>query len=188
MGINIVSDILNENGSVLSLNEMKRVYHLNINFLNYYAISGLVKKFISKNKKGDKLDILKPYIPFHVKTYVNLKKDTRNQFNGNKCNDLQGQNEVKWNRELNLEQDQFFWKCIYKSCFWSILDNVYIWFQYRILRKILGTNNLLFKIKVSQSSQCRLCSEQTETISHLFSQCSKSKHKGMDKVKNWLHY
>ena len=174
MGINFVSDMLNENGSVLSLNEMKQVYHSNINFLNYYAISGLVKKFISKNKKGDKLDILKPYIPFHVKTIVNLKKHTRNQFKGNKCNDLLGQNEIKWNRDLNLEQDQLFWKCIYKGCFWSIQDNVYIWFQYRILRKILGTNNLLFKIKVSQSSQCRLCSEQTETISHLFSQCSKS--------------
>ena len=44
MGINFVSDMLNENGSVLSLNEMKQVYHSNINFLNYYAISGLVKK------------------------------------------------------------------------------------------------------------------------------------------------
>ena len=49
-----------------------------------------------------------------------------------------------------------------------------MWFQYRILRRILGTNGLLCKPKMSQSHLSRLCGEHPKNIIHLFSNCSKS--------------
>ena len=44
---------------------------------------------------------------------------------------------------------------------------MYMWFQYRILTRILGTNDLLCKLKMSQSHVCRLCGEHPESIRHL---------------------
>ena len=74
-GINMVSDIVNTKGILLSLSELKEMYCLNINFLNYYTINNLVKKFIIVNKKEDNFDVLKPHIPFHVRI-INPKKQT----------------------------------------------------------------------------------------------------------------
>ena len=56
--------------------------------------------------------------------------------------------EVKCNRKLNLQQDDLMWKFIYKICLWTVHDNIYLWFQYRILRILLGTNDYLCKIKI----------------------------------------
>ena len=55
-----------------------------------------------------------------------------------------------------------------------IHDHEYVWFQYRILFKILGTNEYLKKLKISQTNECRLCKQAPETIIHLFTKCSKS--------------
>ena len=184
-GINMVSDIANTEGILLSLSELKEMYCLNINFLNYFTVSGLVKKFIIVNKKEDSFDVLKPYIPFHVKTIINPKKQIRDEVLMCKENYI-AYNEVKWGTELTIEPDELCWKSIYKSCFWTLHDNVYVWFQYRILRRILGTNDLLCKLKISQSYLCRLCGVHPESIKHLFSNCSKSVEL-WENVKIWIH-
>ena len=182
--INMVSDIVNTEGTLLSLSEVKEMYCLNINFLNYLTVSSLVKKFIIVNKKEDSFDVLKPYIPFHVKTIINPKKQIRDEVLMYKEDDSV-YNEVKWGIELKIEQDELFWKSIYRSCLWTLQDNVYVWFQYRILRRILGTNDLLCKLKMSQSHLCRLCGEHPESIRHLFSNCSKSVEL-WENVKVWI--
>ena len=79
---------------------------------------------------------------------------------------------LKWNQSLDC--NVIPWRPLYKSCFYSILDNHYAWFQYRILHRILGVQDLLFKIKISDTNKCRLCGEQKETIIHLFTECRKS--------------
>ena len=81
-------------------------------------------------------------------------------------------NELKWNQYL--ECFEIPWRSIYRSCFYSVLDNDYVWFQYRILYRILGVQELLFKIKISETDRCRLCGERKESIIHLFAECTKS--------------
>ena len=65
---------------------------------------------------------------------------------------------------------------MYKICFYSIEDNEYtcIWFQYCNLYRILGVHYLLSKIKISDTDNCRMCGEHSETITHLLSECTKS--------------
>ena len=41
--------------------------------------------------------------------------------------------------------------------------------QYRVLHRILGVQQLLYKIKLSNTENCQLCNEHSETILHLFS-------------------
>ena len=44
-GINFVNDIIDNKGNVWPLQIMKEKYDLNINFLHYYTVQSLVKKF-----------------------------------------------------------------------------------------------------------------------------------------------
>ena len=57
-------------------------------------------------------------------------------------------NEIKWNTEFGTEQDSKNWQHVYNVCFNTIQDNTYIWFQYRIIQRILGTNHFLKKFKL----------------------------------------
>ena len=46
-------------------------------------------------------------------------------------------------------------------------------FQYRIIRRIIGTQEFLHKIKQSDLVMCRLCGQCCETITHLFLVCNR---------------
>ena len=63
------------------------------------------------------------------------------------------------------------WIQVYKNCFKTIHDNEIKWFQYRILHRILGTNEYLFKLKYTNNNICVFCKEHPETIMHLFVEC-----------------
>ena len=54
-------------------------------------------------------------------------------------------------------------------------NNDLIWFQYQILYRILGVNDLLAKIKCHPDGMCSLCKEEKETVLHLFVQCREVK-------------
>ena len=114
----MVSHIVNTEGIVLSLSEVKEMYCLNINFLDYFTVSSLVKKFIIVNKTEDNFDVLKPCIPFHVKTIINPKKQIRVVLMYKV--DFSAHNEVKWGIKLNIEPDELCWKSMYRNCFWML--------------------------------------------------------------------
>ncbi|KAH3784623.1 hypothetical protein DPMN_162584 [Dreissena polymorpha] len=55
----------------------------------------------------------------------------------------------------------------YKATIESTLRN----FQYNYIHRIIATNKYLFKCKLSNSNLCDFCSENIETIEHLFWEC-----------------
>ncbi|KAH3811392.1 hypothetical protein DPMN_139802 [Dreissena polymorpha] len=55
----------------------------------------------------------------------------------------------------------------YKATIESTLRN----FQYKYIHRIIATNKYLFKCKLSNSSLSDFCSENIETIEHLFWEC-----------------
>ena len=54
----------------------------------------------------------------------------------------------------------------------STSDTKLKWFQYRILCRILTTNDYLYKRKVNDSDRCTLCKTEKETIRHLLWDCT----------------
>ena len=46
---------------------------------------------------------------------------------------------------------------------------------YRLIYRILGTNQLLNQINISPTATCRLCGNADETIMHILINCEKSK-------------
>ena len=58
-------------------------------------------------------------------------------------------------------------------------------FQYKINNKILVTNSFLFKIKKINNNGCSYCYEHSETIEHLFLNCTKVKD-FWNSLQDWL--
>ena len=85
-----------------------------------------------------------------------------------------------WEEALGITMDKDMWKQIFRLCFNTIKDNDLIWMQYRVLYRILGTKELLFKIKSYDDGQCSFCKQYSETILHLFVQCNNVKNFGSE--------
>ena len=82
----------------------------------------------------------------------------------------------KWHQDIGIILDTNAWQQKFRICFKTIHDPYYKWFQYRILHRILATQKSLYKMQISDSSNCLLCKNNQETIIHLFFQCPKSIH------------
>ena len=74
----------------------------------------------------------------------------------------------KW--EL-IFQKQLNWKTLNIIPFQTTCDNYLRSFQYKIITRIIPTNTLLYKQKLTNSNLCDFCSMHYETIEHLFWEC-----------------
>ena len=81
----------------------------------------------------------------------------------------------KWQSDLNIVIDDLMWKNIFKSCFRSVCNNTLIWFQIKLLYRILGTKSYLHKLQISNTDRCVICGEE-ETIIHMFVECPNVKN------------
>ena len=182
--ISTVADIVDSTGKVMDLHLLKKKYNIRINILNYYTIKKSVNKFVESHKKGENFEIIRPFIPFHSETLYNSGKGSKTFYT--KLIDVkkaqQNHHEIKWNSNLSGTNH---WEDIYKACFRSVPDNNYIWLQYRILYRILGTNEYLYKLKLSGSNLCRLSSLKPESIEHLFAHCKETTLL-WNNMKNWF--
>ena len=171
-GIQTVADIVDSNGKVTDLELVKKKFNLRINILNYFTVKKSVEKFIESFRKGDNFIIARPFIPFHSEILYNVEKGSKKFYTRIiDTHKSQPNHEYSWNLKLSCTN---YWEIIYKSCFRSMPNNNYIWLQYRILHRILGTNEYLYKSKISQSDLCRLCGKESESIEHLFAYCDQT--------------
>ena len=79
----------------------------------------------------------------------------------------------KYNEAFSTHTFQLDWQKIYLLPFKTTLDTKLREFQYKILNRILYTNNMLFKFKKVDSPLCDFCEKELETIEHLFFHCAK---------------
>ena len=82
--------------------------------------------------------------------------------------------ENKWKTKLNLP-DFENWNLIHYLPHKVTNDSKLLWLQFRIIHRILGVKDLLYKQKISNDSTCGFCKLYTETIEHLFFYCKFSK-------------
>ena len=76
-GICIVGDIVNKDGNILPIGELKNKYQLrNIEF-DYYRVRSLVRSFIKKFRQGEQFEICRPCLPTHIKTIFHKSKGSR---------------------------------------------------------------------------------------------------------------
>ena len=79
----------------------------------------------------------------------------------------------KYDKAFNTDTSHLDWEKIYLLPFKTTLHTKLREFQYKILNRILYTNDLLFKFKKVDSPLCYFCGKELETLEHLFFCCPK---------------
>ena len=176
--ITIISDLLDDTGSFMSREQLRIKYNFdNIDFLSYLRIKQSVQKFLKECKIDDTETLARPFIPHHINVIFKSKKGARDFYESlqadQKNNHIMKQS---WNKDLNTFINEGQWNLIFRVCFKTLQNNSLIWFQLKILYRILGTNQYLHKIGLSDSPLCSRCNTTSESILHLLSQCNESRN------------
>ena len=95
--------------------------------------------------------------PFTKKMLYNLALNTHQNHHSAKA---------KWEKNLSIMINDEIWKQIFQVCHKSLQNNEYIWFQMRIIYRILGTQSYLAKIHKIEDGTCTRCKSETETNSN----------------------
>ena len=112
--------------------------------------------------------VLQRYHSTVIRILTRDKKASRSIY---KCfNDLSNHRPIcehKWETDLGLPTT-FNWEKVYKIIMYTTKDSGLIWFAFRIIHWIIGTNVYLNKLKISDDKYCSICLHEPESITHLF--------------------
>ena len=168
MGIQPISDLLDDTFNYLSFETFQTKYSLRCHFLDYYslihAIPLTVKRSVQKGESiaSTQADMLNQLISCNKVCKMVHGLCVDKLFTTPKA-------EVRWATlfsDMNLN-----WNEIYRIPMLSSHLTKLRYFQFRILHRIIGTNDYLFKIGYIDSNMCCFCNKECEDIPHLFWSC-----------------
>ena len=166
--------------------DLNTIYNVKTNFLEYHRVIKYIKAFC--NKVNDR-NHMKPI--YHSQTQILLRSQKGSKDFYNRLNNINVKKTTSyyshWEQALKTKITEKDWKFIYQNCFKTVEDNDLVWFQYRLLNRILGTNEYLVKIKQKVNANCSFCKKETENITHLFIECNFVKKFWTDLKRN-LHF
>ena len=169
-GIVTPLDLLKQDSTIKTLEEIKQQFNIKSNFLEYLTIQRSLKRYLA-NCNVNITNPQRPFLPTNLKILLCQKKGSQQFY---KLLNKEVQNDVlrnKWCTILNIYITENDWEQIYKICFKTLPINDIIWFQYRIIHRILGTKDYLNKLKINTTSSCIFCNVFDETLLHLFTSC-----------------
>ena len=76
--------------------------------------------------------------------------------------------QTKWKLFLGKEVSEEEWENAYSSTFYLLNDIQLQSFQFKINHRIIFTNHLLMKCKLSETALCTFCNDAIKKIEHLF--------------------
>ena len=187
-GISYIKDIMNDEGIILTLEEINEKYKTKIDFLTYFGLKRAITDYFKKRDftlcKQNNI-LATPVLPFNI-SKINRSKGSRLyyqalcDFQFNKTN-----GQLQWERVLNKKLEQKEWvdiNLMANRCTQSVNLK---WFQYKIVQNILTTNIFLKKIGYIDSSLCSLCKEEPESILHVLCDCTYS-NRVWQELSRWL--
>ena len=185
-GILFVGDLLDTKGNFCTFNELKKNFKLDsVNILEYYKIKKFVQTFINKCGCSNLAKPIGPGRSAHLNILLKSKSGASDMYKVLNKTDFQPKMKLKWSIELGQDIEESKWRQIFKVCFKFKSDASLTWFQYRILFRIIGVRKYLKLTKIEEFSTCRLCTNNEETILHLFYNCIKTKD-FWENISNWM--
>lgn len=170
-GFHIVHDLFDTQGEFISYERITNEYPVKIPFTTYEGLKRAIICAWPNVKQFSHQVIIKPYQPESIKILCLCKKGARNIYDHLMVkSNHKPICENKWAFNLNLPLD-FNWKQAYSNPRSATKDSGLIWFNYRIIHRILGTNKILHMCKIKNSPLCSICFLEPETITHLFFYC-----------------
>jgi hypothetical protein len=165
-GLRYIGDFFGPDGKLYDYEEFTSKYTF-IDFISFIGICKSIKKFLLnegikevENNVVNKNACLKLILSINKGSQCYYRTLMNNSSRPKCCS--------KW--EDKLGNNNINWKiCFYKIS--KIQDIKMKWFQLRITHRIIGTNIVLKNMGISQSEFCTFCTEDRESINHLFWQC-----------------
>lgn len=164
-----INDLLDENGSFLSLQDLQSKFDVKSNFLTYLGLQKSILTSLHYHGISKEDDNPRPFIPFHIKLFCSPRKGSKIMYNILNMENVTSFNKSKWGLFFMLSDLQ--WKTIYQLPFVNIKSTKLQWLQFRINHHILTTNKYLFKIGKECSKLCNFCKQHDETIFHVLWEC-----------------
>ena len=184
-GIDFIDDIISQDGSVITLDHLQNKYNCIISWFEYIRIHTAVTRFININKTENSFETPSPYLPFHLKILYKKSKGSKHLYTLVNHSNIIFTARAKWNSDLKIQLSELNWQDIFHVCHHTIEDNYYIFFQYRIIHRILGTRKLLHKIKIEENGLCGLCNLDIESLHHLYIDCPETQYFWRN-LSNWI--
>ena len=158
-----------EDREFLSFGQFTAKYNLNIDFITYHAIISSIKKYTCfKNLEETGIELKsQPAIDIIIKTKKGASLIYK-KFIDDCTIDSKGKG--KWASVTDISNED--WHNAFSFLKWTTKDTKLRWLQYRILHSILTTNRSVSKFKENQSDLCSFCNRDSETIIHLFYECT----------------
>lgn len=184
--IYFIKDLIDIDGSFMNLDTFCDTYQIQVNFLEFWGIRSAIENFI-RRKRIEMLEVPNMYyvyMPYNIKEILKNKKGSKNIYAIFNKKDVHIKSEIKWNN--TFEYTSLNWKLIYNVPTKCCSNTKLHWFQYRILHRILATNDLLVKMKIIQNNLCSFCRALPETIEHLFWHCTVVTE-FWESIESWLH-
>jgi len=183
-GIFLINDIIKYNGHFYSENEIKEIFKIQTNFIEYHSLITVIKKFLkTANYNLNKEKLHGPILPNHVSIILKSKKGTKDFYDIFNQNKEVPTSKIRWEKLYEIPDEK--WTQIFMSPFQSSNSTALQWFQIRINHFILPTKRYLFKIKASQSPLCQSCKEE-ENIIHMLWSCPETQT-FLQQIQDYLH-
>ena len=154
-----IGDLLDDEGTILNLVTYTRKYDVQTNFLNYASLNA-VNVFLhtlnnSSNTLGE-VNIL--ILPFKLQMILNKPTGSKPFYNILNTTNIIPTSQIKYASKSDTHDrhtsETFY--CLPLKC---VKDITLLWFQYRLLHRILAANTFLHMIHYVDSSKCSFCND-----------------------------
>ena len=149
------------------------IFNININFLEFNGMIHVVKNFIKKHTECKLLKSfsIRPIIPPLFELILKNTSGAKPFYNLINSNNDIPTSQASWESKLLQKVEPTECQNIYILPFTLSKSSTLQWFQYRINHRIIGTNDLLFKMKMTNNDKYTFCKYEVENILHLFWEC-----------------
>ena len=170
-GVVSINDIIDRNGNFYTLESFQHIFSINTNFLTYQGIIAACESYLQHLAfQHLPLKETQPLRSNLIQTICKDVKGCRSIYDILVNKDIQPTSVAKW--ETNVIFDRApDWSRYFMLPFRTTKDTSLIWFQLKILHRILPTNYLLTKMNIKNNDKCTFCKTETESLNHLFWDC-----------------
>lgn len=186
-GLRYVNDLINQNGSPYTWQELRTIYNINDNPFRFYSFLHAIPMNWKKRIKecGIKLDEI---VDTNIQKLKNLKKPSKyfylNQISLSKSKPSKA--EQKWENLTSRRINETEWQRIYMISYDTTKETKLRSLQLKIIHRILPLNSWLSKCNLTTTSNCDFCLIHKESIEHFFWECNVTKNIWL-KLQSWLH-
>ena len=157
-GVFYVSDLMESRDKFMSHETFCSNFKIKINFLEFHGMVGAAKNFLKNNKIKDKNCLsnfnIRPIMPPLIDIILRNTTGAKPFYNLINSNDDFPISQTSWEKTFLQKFDAAEWQNIYNLPFILSKNSNLQWFQYRLNHRIIGTNDLLFKMNITTDDKC----------------------------------